>query len=243
MRRYTWKPDLPDFRDHPFERPMGVLPSHVDLRPICSPIEDQGNLGSCVAQAVVGALEYLDKRDDGHYRNLSRLMLYREARKIDGVLNEDSGTSIRAGVKAAAKVGTCLERLWPYRIAKFRDPPSKAAYGDAENHRIKEYQRLRSLDDLRAALASGLPVAFGMTVYESFESAKVEQTGVVPMPKDSEQILGGHAILAVGYDDPTRRLICRNSWGARWGMAGNFTLPYAYVDSRDLSDDYWVVRR
>lgn len=242
-RRYTWRPDLPDVRDHIYQAPLAPLPEHVDLRPGCSPVEDQGNLGSCTAQAIVGALEYLDRRDDHRYVNRSRLMLYYEERKREGTLDIDSGAMIRTGVKAATKVGVCAETLWPYRISRYREAPSKAAYADADKRRIAEYQRITSLSAMRGALAAGFPVVFGFSVYESFESARVEATGLVPMPRGGEALLGGHAVLAVGYDDPSKRVIFRNSYGPRWGMAGYGTLPYAYVTDRNLSDDFWCVRR
>ena len=244
--RYGWKPDLPDQRDllyHSIMPPTLALPPHVDLRPFCSPVEDQGQLGSCTAQALVGALEFLEVRDKVQYANLSRRFLYYNERVIENSVAEDSGAMIRDGIKSLAKDGVCTERKCPYRISSFASKPSKGAYADALDHQIIEYRRLLTVKEMRTCLAEGFPFTFGFSVYESFESDEVAATGIVPMPGRNETLLGGHAVLAVGYDEPTERFIVRNSWGTRWGMKGYFTLPYGYFTDRNLSDDFWTVRR
>lgn len=246
-RRYTWIPDLPDFRDHVYALATATaavaLPPSVDLRPTMSPVEDQGNLGSCVGHAIAGALECLDKRIDGTYVDVSRLFIYYQARALEHNIRRDDGCSIRDGVKGCAKVGACAEKLWPYKVKDFATKPSAAAVKDAAKHRIAQYQRANTLTDCKVALATGVPVAFGFAVYESFESHQVTDTGTAPMPSAGESELGGHAVLMVGYDDATERVIVRNSWGKGWGDAGHFTLPYAYVEDRNLSDDFWVIRK
>jgi C1A family cysteine protease len=242
VRRYTWKPDIPDVRDHLLTAITTGLPPKVDLRPGCSAVEDQGDLGSCTAQAIVGALEYLERKA-GLIANLSRLFLYYQERVIEGTVKEDAGATIRSGVKACAKVGVCQERYWQYRINRFKEEPGKRPYQDAAKRKVKEYLRVNALDDLRGSLAARYPVAFGMSVYESFESDRVAETGQVPMPRPSEKLLGGHAVLAVGYDDSINSLIVRNSWGRKWGLGGYFLLPYAFVVSRGLTDDYWVIHK
>lgn len=244
-KRYTWKPDVPDHRDHVFKlaTPPDILP-HVDLRPLCSTVEDQGNLGSCTGNAIAGALEYLERLNGADTAvDVSRLFIYYQERVIENTVKQDAGAMIRDGVKACANVGYCWEKFWPYKITKFAAKPPAAAYKDAATRKITQYLRVTNLDDLTHALASKYPVVFGFSVYESFESADVAKTGVMPMPDKSEKLLGGHAVLAVGYDMPSQRLIVRNSWGPDWGQAGYFTMPFDYVTNRHLSDDFWVIKK
>jgi len=244
MRRYTWKPDLPDQRDHKFGVSAGVaLPTKVDLRSTCSPVEDQGDLSSCTGQAIVGALEYLEFKAKQPLVNLSRLFVYYQERVIENSVKVDSGATIRSGIKACNTVGVCHEAIWPYTISKFKIKPTKQAYADAANRKITEYMRINDLPSFRGALAIGFPVVFGFSVYESFESDAVAKTGKVPMPKKTEKLLGGHAVLAVGYDDTKNWAICRNSWGLNWGIRGYFYMPYAYLTDRNLSDDFWAIRK
>ncbi len=68
------------------------------------------------------------------------------------------------------------------------------------------------------------------------------KTGNMPMPKSGENPIGGHAVLAVGYDNEDRVFIVRNSWGEGWGDAGYFYMPYAYLLDDNLSDDLWTIR-
>jgi C1A family cysteine protease len=149
---------------------------------------------------------------------------------------------IRDGVKSVGTQGNCPEAHWPYDIAKFRDKPPAKCYTEAVKHKAVLYKRLlHDLNQLKGCLASGYPFVFGFTVYESFESQQVAQTGQVPMPTSHEKVLGGHAVLAVGYDDAQQRFIVRNSWGTHWGMQGYFTMPYLYLLNSHLSDDFWTI--
>jgi C1A family cysteine protease len=245
-RGFGWVPDLPDHRDavHRVLLSMAALPAQVDLRKGCSPIEDQGALGSCTAQAIASALEYLDKRADGHYTNRSRLFIYYAEREIEGSVPYDAGAMLRDGIKACRSVGAPREVLWPYAVGKFAQKPAKAAYDDAatEQRKISSYARVEELPSLLATLAQGYPVVFGFTVFEQFMSDAVARTGLVAMPGPHDAVMGGHAVMAVGYDLPRERVLVRNSWGRSWALKGYFWMPFAYVADRGLSDDFWVIR-
>ncbi|MGD0236095.1 MAG: C1 family peptidase [Syntrophorhabdales bacterium] len=218
------------------------LPSSVDLRPTCPAVADQGNLGSCTANALAGAMEFLMLKDQKPYADLSRLFIYYNERVIEGTVDQDSGAMIRDGIKTLADQGVCTEALWPYDISRFTVKPTDACYQEALKYKVTLYARLNVIDEMRTCLADGFPFVFGFTVYESFESQDVANTGVVPMPGTNEQVLGGHAVVGVGYDDSQKRFIVRNSWGNAWGMKGYFTIPYDYLANRDLSDDFWAIR-
>jgi C1A family cysteine protease len=245
-RGYGWMPDLPDQRDFKYAavyRIPAKLPKSIDLRPTCSPVDDQGQLGSCTANALAGALEFLEVKDKVPYTDLSRLFIYYNERVIEHSVRSDSGAQLRDGIKTLAKQGVCAESVWPYNIARFRIKPSSKCYKLALNHRIISYQRLLTLDEMRSCLADGFPFVFGFTVYESFESQQVAQSGVVPMPQPNERVVGGHAVMAVGYDDSQNRFVVRNSWGTGWGMQGYFSMPYDYLSNLRLSSDFWTIRR
>ena len=247
IKRYGWTPDLPDARDHMYAAPvamMAALPTKVDLRPNCPPPYDQGQLGSCTGNAIAGAVQF--EREKQHLTPdfvPSRLFIYYGERVIEGTVGTDSGAQIRDGIKVVANQGVPPETDWPYDIAKFAQKPPPKAFADALHDRAVSYSRLsQSLSQMKGCLASGYPFVFGFTVYDSFESQQVAQTGVVPMPAAGESVLGGHAVMAVGYDDSQQRFIVRNSWGANWGMKGYFTMPYAYLTERNLSSDFWTIR-
>lgn len=245
VSRYGWIPDLPDHRDilyRSVHRIPKKLPQKVDLRAHCSPVEDQGSLGSCTANALVGMLEYLEIVHKVPFVDLSRLFVYYNERVIENTVNEDSGAMLRDGIKTLVRQGVCLEKNWPYRIAKFAVKPPASCYREAVNYQVLSYQRILTVQEMRACLADGFPFVFGFAVYESFESQKVARTGIVPMPGFAERQLGGHAVLAVGYNDAQKRFIVRNSWGVGWGMRGYFTMPYEYLADRYLSDDFWAVK-
>jgi C1A family cysteine protease len=150
---------------------------------------------------------------------------------------------IRDGIKTLKHQGVCAEKKWPYIISKFAAKPSPACYKEALDHQITSYHRILTLDEMRRCLAEGFPFVFGFTVYESFESQEVAKTGIVPMPQPNERSIGGHAVLAAGYDEAQQRFIIRNSWGIGWGQKGYFTIPYDYAANRNLSDDFWTIRR
>jgi C1A family cysteine protease len=246
-RWYGWVPDLPDHRDRIYQAPLamlGPLPVKVDLRDQCPEVYNQGGLGSCTANAIAAALEF-DRMKQGESDVFipSRLFIYYNERVMEGTVDEDSGAMLRDGIKSVAKQGAPHESLWPYTIKQFRRKPSRAAYKDARSHPAVLYQRLRQdIQQLRGCLASGFPFTFGFSVYTSFESDAVAGSGRVPMPAPKEKLLGGHAVLAVGYDHAREHFIVRNSWGPGWGMKGYFTIPYAYLLDENLSDDFWTIK-
>jgi len=243
---YGWLPDLPDHRDLMYSAiapRLLELPKKVDLRPNCSPIENQGSLGSCTANALAGAVEFLEIKDDATFVDVSRLFIYYNERVIEGTVKEDSGAFLRDGIKSLAKQGVCPEPEWPYRIPSFKKKPTAKCYKDAKKHQITSYHRITTIDEMRTCLADGFPFVFGFTVYQGFETEAVARSGVVNMPGPNERMVGGHAVLAVGYDDAHQRFIVRNSWDTDWGMHGNFTMPYDYLDpNSNLADDFWTIR-
>ena len=240
---YGWKPDIPDQRDYLYSaiRPVIRVPGEVDLCESCSQVENQGTLGSCTAQALAGNLEFLDNKVDSIYTDVSRLFIYYNERALMDSVDYDSGASLRDGIKSLKNFGVCEEKLWPYRIRKFTTKPSLKCYEDALEHKIESYHRIESLREMLVCLADGYPFVFGFTVYESFESVKVRRTGVVSMPTKKEIAIGGHAVMAVGYNQKKKRFLVRNSWGESWGMSGYCTMPFEYLET--LAGDFWTVRK
>lgn len=257
--RFGWIRDLPDHRDRVFavrREDFANLPAHVDLRPACPPVYDQGQIGSCTANACAGAFEF-DLRKQGLTDFVpSRLFIYWCERAIEGSTAYDSGAQIRDGVKVLATLGVPDETLWPYDgvpaepdgtfppNARAGQKPPAAVFAAATHNEAVVYERVpQDLNHLKSVLASGFPIAFGFTVFSSFETAEVAATGVAPMPSEDDQVMGGHAVVLVGYDDATQRFAVRNSWSSAWGDRGYFYLPYAYVTNDELASDFWVLRR
>jgi C1A family cysteine protease len=241
-RIYGLKKDEPDLRDYIYQTEVikEVLASKIDLRDEMSAVVDQGDLGSCTANAMASGLrEFLELRDNVSYTALSRLFLYWHERYLEGTVSTDSGASIRDGMKVLKNIGVCPEVDFPYDISKFTNKPSAKAETDAVEYKISQYSRILSLTKLKASLSEDLPVVFGFAVYESFESDDVTNTGWAPLPKEGEKLLGNHAVLAVGYDNANSVVICRNSWGKEWGDKGYFYLPYSFW-SKDLVFDMWT---
>lgn len=245
---YGWRPDIPDQRDYTYKALTKVakLPAKVDLRPGLPGVYDQGQLGSCVANAVAGAIAFNLKRQKAREFMPSRLFIYYNARALINATAYDSGAYIRDGIKTVNKQGTTSEIVWPYSDAipgPFTTRPPNQAYSEALNHQVTTYMRVtQTTNALRQCLADGFPFVFGFSVYESFESDVVAQTGIVPMPKRTERMLGGHAVVAVGYDDAKQMFLVRNSWGSEWGLGGYFWMPYAYLTNANLASDFWTLR-
>ena len=246
ISRYGWQPDLPDQRDFQFKAPqvfLRRLPSKIDMRKNCPPVYDQGQLGSCTANAIGAAFEFELMKQNAPVFAPSRLFIYYNERDLEHSVGQDSGAQIRDGMKSVNKQGTCPEPLWPYVISKFTEKPPSSVYTSALKHQVLSYMRvIRNLNQMKGCLSLGYPFVFGFTVYESFEGAQVAKTGKLNMPKADEQVVGGHAVLAVGYDHGAKRFIIRNSWGDGWGLKGYFTMPYDYLLDENLSDDFWTIR-
>ncbi len=246
IKGYGWNPDIPDGRDLMYAAPPEVvtqLPPKADLRAQCPPVYDQGQLGSCTANAIGAALEFDQMKQSEGAFTPSRLFIYYNERAIEGTISSDSGGQIRDGVKSVSKQGAPPETDWPYDIAEFATQPPQQAYTDADQHKAIRYRRVTpTLSQLQGCLAEGYPFVFGFVVYQSFEGQDVASTGQAPMPLSGEQQLGGHAVMAVGYDNDQQRFIVRYSWGTSWGMGGYFTLPYPYLLQATLSSDFWTIR-
>ena len=243
---YGWVPQLPDLRDARLSRPaLTSLPSKVDLStlPDMPPVYDQGQLGSCTANAIAAAVDFANHKQDQKFLTPSRLWIYYQERVIEGTVSQDSGAQIRDGMKAVNKLGVCPEADWKYDISTFAHKPPKQDYKDALKDKVVKYEAApQDLFGVKSVLASGLPIVFGFTVYSSFEGPAVASSGILPMPAPSESVVGGHAVMLVGYDDAVDRFRVRNSWGTGWGQAGYFEMPYQYATSSSLANDFWAVQ-
>ena len=261
QRIYGWKKQKDDSRDYTIHhlravRPMATtLPPTVNLRRWCSEVADQGTLGSCTANAWAGMLQF----DENEYRvagrppyfNMSRLFIYYNERALNGEVGQDSGAELRDGAKVLNASGSCAEYDWPYDVNQFTVQPTAACYKVALPNAIHSYYSLdgatptETLTNLKTSLASGQPFVLGFQVYASFESQEVADTGIMPMPAANEQLMGGHAVMAVGYNDSEERFLIRNSWGTSWGLkgtnAGYFTMPYAFITDPTQASDFWTV--
>ena len=273
-----WLPDYPDFRDLTVndnkipdklkqegqtdsvkemlikvgvDKPVKVkMPQTVDLRPWFSPVEDQGSLGSCTANAGVALVEYFERRAYKKHIDASRLFLYKVTRNLMHQTG-DNGAFLRNTMAAMVLFGVPPEEYWPYKIEDYEKEPTAFCYSFAQNYKSITYYRLDPpettkkvlLERIKTNLKGDLPSMFGFTVYTSIEEA--ETTGKIPFPSSGDKIVGGHAVVAAGYDDkmvinnskPGAFLI-RNSWGKTWGEDGYGWLPYDYVLS-GLAVDWW----
>jgi C1A family cysteine protease len=255
VRGFGWRRQLPDARDKLYMARLRDLPPvEYDLRQSMPAVYDQGQLGSCTGNAVAAAMEYERDRQGLSDFVPSRLFIYYNERALEGTVSSDSGAVIRDGIKVVNREGVCPETLWPYDIGVFTVKPPKRCYVAAKTDTAVQYEAIQTLGDLKDAIASNLPVVFGFTVYQSFESQAVAQTGVMPMPKPGEATVGGHAVVAVGYSDPKSHVIVRNSWGPSWGDHGYFYMPYEYltgskasadsspINGAHLASDFWAIQ-
>lgn len=233
------KADPIDWRDRYYNFARIESPrERVDLRLWASPVEDQLHLGSCVGQAVVGAYELLlNKADRKKFTDLSRLFVYYNARLLDDAVNEDVGAYVRDGIKAVNKFGVCSEQSWPYLIERFAEAPSIQSYEDAQRRLIKKYYRLETIEDIVDALNADNPVVTSMNVYDSFYELDRPGKTILPMPRTSEDLIGGHAVTFVGYDLAKRLFLARNSFGEDWADNGYFWVPFDYAE-KDFMDNW-----
>ena len=239
--------DKPDSRDHkytPSAQHLASPPASVDLRPLCPPVYDQRPLNSCTANATAAALEFERMRLKlAPVFTPSRLFIYYNERKLVGTQDKDAGAPLRDAIKVVAKQGDCPEPQWPYDPAKVNDAPAAPCYTAAVKYADLSYQAVQQdLAHLKACLAGGHPFVLAIHVYSGSETPEAAKACTFPVPKAGETLLGTHAILAVGYEDKASHFIVRNSWGAQWGQAGHFFLPYGYVTDPRYAGDFWTLR-
>lgn len=246
-RKYGWKKQLPDSRDYKLatriQTPAVELPVRFHLYANQAPIYDQGQLGSCTANAAAGCYEYqrnIQKLGDWMP---SRLFIYYNERVLEGTTGTDAGADLRDGFKTMNQLGCAMESSWPYSAGAFAAKPPTYAYSEALQNKIAVYAAVaQTPQDIKTAIVARHPIAFGFNVYDSFESNTVAATGVVPMPDTAnEQLLGGHAVVIVGYDDHYQAYMVRNSWGESWGDSGYCFMPYDYIHNPALCSDFWVI--
>lgn len=244
-RRYGWKPSAPDRHDRvlrfsPFLHAQ--LPATHSLRGKMPPVRHQLHLGSCTAKVVSALVGYRELTDEApRLIEPSSLFQYYNTRVLEKTTSFDSGASLRNAILALQQYGVCDNACWPYHPDRFKDRPPEACYEQARKYLHVEAHRVeQSLGGLKSAIFTGDPVAFGFTVFSAFENPSTARTGVVNLPGPGEKVLGGHAVLLVGYDDSEARFTCRNSYGAGWGDGGYFTIPYPYVLNPELADDFWT---
>jgi len=210
----------------------------VDLRSKFPPCYDQGDLGSCTANALCGLMQYDDPLLQG-----SRLFVYYNERVLEHDVSQDDGATLADGVTTLRRYGVCEESLWPYVTSNFATKPTTACYTAALAHTALQVKNIpNTLLAMRTALLNGYPFVFGISVYQSFESDAVAATGMVPMPGGRhDPLLGGHALVCVGFNDTTQRFIVRNSWGTSWGDHGYCYIPYAYLTNSNYTSDLWNI--
>lgn len=243
-RKYGWRRSHPDKRNLKFVRTHLPVPDKVDWSLLLPACYDQGDLSSCTANAIAGVVQFLQKVQEEPLVMPSRLFIYWNERVIEGTTDTDAGAELMDGIKSVNRHGVCPEDEWPYEDTRLLFPPTPTCYTDASKALLLKYQSVDNtvLETLLESLAY-CPVLAGFSVYDSFESAAVAASGMVPMPDlDNESVQGGHAVLIVGYDQSTRLFKVRNSWG-QWGQDGYCFMPYAYLTDPDLAADFWLAQK
>jgi C1A family cysteine protease len=244
VKWYGCKPSYKDKNDHmmSFGAPR-ALPPAVDLRQFLPPVMNQESLGSCTAHGVTECARWhIIKRDTTYDFPMSRLQLYYDSRATEDTTDSDAGAMIRDVIKTLAAKGVGHEELWPYDLTKFADAPPQTVYDDAQQYKALKYERVPiSTTALKTAVANQHPVIIGISVYESFEGDDAARTGIIPMPTQGEEMVGGHCMLVVGYGQKPGTFTVRNSWGDDWGDKGDCYLPEHYLGSADYGSDYWIM--
>jgi C1A family cysteine protease len=244
IRKFGWIPDTKDERDFQYLvsaeiRKLPQLPKQASVLDKCPKVYQQGDLGSCVGNAVGGAIEFIEPIQKITFGTPSRLFIYYNAREIEGTTKEDSGCMIRNAIKSVVNQGVCPETSWPYIISNFAIKPDDSCYQMALGSQVISYHRIGYvLSDLKSCIIEGFPFTVGIQVYENFPMDT--STGLISMPQG--QALGGHAVDVVGYDDISRMFVIRNSWGEEWGDNGYGYLPYDYLTNPSLASDFWTIR-
>lgn len=244
IKRYGWVKDHLDHRDIKLTLGEPVpLPPSSDLRPstFTPPIYDQGDLGSCTANAIAAGIDFERKKQGESFLFPSRLFIYYNERVIEGDPEQDNGAEIRDGIKSVASQGVCSESEWPYYITQFAVKPPDSCYADGAKFEALKYASVPQDERAIKTVLQQRPIVFGISAFDSFESDAAIRTGQVPMPGPNDSPIGGHAICLWGYDDSTKTFIFRNSWGASYGQSGYGFLPYDYVLNPQLGSDFWVI--
>lgn len=216
----------------------------------------QHGLGSCVSFAATAFKMMLEKKNN---IELSPMFLYYFSRIMDGVpRSKDWGNTIRSSLRALKKYGVCVENLCPYNPKDFDKYPSYEAILEATNHRINEYYKMREclFDIKRFIYKENLPILFGIDVFESTRTKIVEQTGIVPVPRDNEAVVARHCLLCIGYETVSLKdklcatlnhskssqgyLIALNSWG-NFGMNGIIKIPFEFM-KLGHAYNFWIMK-
>ena len=241
-RKYLLQKDIDDERDFIYKASKPKIYKSVDLRKLQSSVMDQGSLGSCSANALSSMIDFVRIKNNKPPLIPSRLFIYYNERLLENSISEDSGASLRDGIKSVVTQGVCSEiNDWQYDISKFTIKPPDNCYTDALKDVITQYHRLNTLTDMKDCLTSGNCFIFGLQLYESFESEQVAKTGIVPMPSPNEQLLGGHALFCVGFIEETNQFIVKNSWSENWGLKGYCCIPYQYMSNPNFALDFWTI--
>ena len=224
-------PSKPDSRDRVYSFKQSQLPDTVDLRQYDSPVESQGNLGSCVGNAMTNAYELMvNEIDRTKFQELSRLYVYYHSRYIEGTVPKDAGvTYLRNALKAVQTFGICTEVLWPYDIQNFALQPYPECYVDGCSRKLTLYERIQTIDGMCNALANNRPIIIGTVIFEGFMALNRDDA-TIKMPTSIDYEIGGHSVVILGYSLPEKKFLVKNSFGDDWGDGGYCWMPFEYVE-------------